>query len=91
MHSIFVATSSVPSFSQDKAHRSPERAVDLLVFEGQDDSLEFSPVAQRKKHLPCRAACFSCPHSQPCEHSLLLHKKETESLVPMQFQQKSMK
>ena len=52
MLSIFVATSSVPVFSQDEAHRSPERAVDLLVFEDRDDSLELSPVAQRKIRLP---------------------------------------
>lgn len=53
MLSIFVATSSVPGFSQDEAHRSPERAVDLLLFQDQDDSLELSPVAQRKIRLPC--------------------------------------
>lgn len=52
MLSIFVATSSVPGFSQDEAHRNPKRAVDLLVFEDQDDSLELSPVAQRKIRLP---------------------------------------
>lgn len=59
MLSIFVATLAVPIFSYDEACRSPKRAVDLLVFEDQDDSLELSPVAWRKirKHV--------CPAEQP--------------------------